>query len=422
MSQLAALGGEPVRTEPYPQWPVFDERDIEAVTAVVRSGNWGGFPYPGPQTAEFQCRFEALQGGGHAVAMINGTVTMEVACRAAGVGWGDEVIVPAYTFQATAVAPMAAGAIPVIVDVDPDTYCIDPKAAEAAITQRTRAIIPVHLGAQMADMDAIMDIAQRHDLVVIEDCAHAHGAKWRGQGAGTIGHFGSFSLQSSKILTAGEGGVLLCRTAELAARAASLIDCGRPHDEAGMLFTLGANYRLTEFQSALANVALERFPDQARQREEMAAYMDEALSEIPGVRVLKRDPRHTTRSFYRYIFAIDPEVLGVEHDVVCYALEQEGISCWVGYEAMNRYELFQPQLSRLPVPSAFPERLQFDEMHFPEAERACEQEAVWLDEAVFRAGPRGVDDATAAMRKIYENRAELAAKAAEWRATARAPR
>jgi dTDP-4-amino-4,6-dideoxygalactose transaminase len=416
MSQLAALGGEPVRTEPYPQWPVFDERDIEAVTAVVRSGNWGGYPYPGPQTAEFQRRFEEMQGGGHAVAMANGTVTMEVACRAAGVGWGDEVIVPAYTFQATAAAPMAAGAIPVIVDIDPDTYCLDPQAVEAAVSERTRAIIPVHLGAQMTDMDAIMDIAQRYDLVVIEDCAHAHGAKWRGQGAGTIGHFGSFSLQSSKILTAGEGGVLLCKTAKLAARAASLIDCGRPHDEAGALFTLGANYRMTELQSALANVALERFPDQARQREEMAAYMDEALSEIPGVRVLKRDPRHSTRSFYRYIFAIDPEVLGVEHDAVCYALEKEGISCWVGYEAMNRYELFQPHLSRLPVPSAFPERFQFDEMHFPEAERACEQEAVWLDEAVFRAGPQGVDDATAAMRKVYENRAELAARAAQWRA------
>jgi dTDP-4-amino-4,6-dideoxygalactose transaminase len=410
MSTLAILGGEPLRSEAYPQWPVFDERDVEAVTAAVKSGNWGGFPYPGPQTSKFLRRFLELQGGEHAVAMVNGTVTMEVACRAAGIGWGDEVIVPAYTFQATASAPMAAGAIPVIVDVDPDTYCIDPKAVAAAITPQTKGVIPVHLGAQMADMDAIMEIAEGHDLIVIEDCAHAHGAKWRGKGAGTIGHFGSFSLQSSKTLTSGEGGVLICKTAELAERAASIIDCGRPHDKEGKRFTMGANYRMGELQAALATVAIERFPEQAKQREEMAAYMDEALSEIPGVRVLKRDPRHTTRSFYRYIFAVDPEVFGVGHDAVCYALYKEGIPTWIGYEAMHHYELFQPQLSRLPVPSAFPERFQFDQMELPEAERACQREAIWLDENIFRAGRQGVDDAVAALRKVYENREELAEK------------
>ncbi len=428
MSKLAILGGDPVRTEPYPQWPVYDERDIEAVTTVVKSGRWGGYPYPGPQTAELTRRFAELQGGDYAVAMVNGTVTMEVACRAAGIGWGDEVIIPAYTFQATATAPMAAGAIPVIVDIDPTTYCIDPQAAEAAITDKTKAIIPVHLGAQMANMDAIMEIAERHDLIVIEDSAHAHGARWRDQGAGTIGHFGSFSLQSSKILTAGEGGVLLCRTPELAARAASILDCGRAHAESvphyevesraegEQTFTLGANYRMSEFHAALANVALYRFPEQASQREEMVTYIDEVLSEVPGVRVLKRDPRYTTRSFYRYIFAIDHEVFGMEHDVVCYALAAEGIPCWVGYEAMHHYELFQPQLSKLPVPSAFPERFQFDQMHLPEAERACKHEAVWLDEKVFRAGKQGVDDAVAALRKIYYNRTELAAKVKEMRA------
>ena len=408
MSKLAILGGTPTRTKPYPAWPVHDERDVAAVTAVVKSGRWGGHPYPGPQTAEFTRRFAELQGGGHAVAMANGTVTMEVALRAANVGWGDEVIVPAYTFQATAAAPMAAGAIPVIVDIDPETYCIDPQAVEAAITPSTKAVIPVHLGAQMADMDAIMEIAERHDLIVVEDSAHAHGARWRGRGAGTFGHFGSFSLQSSKILTAGEGGVLLCRTAELAARATSIIDCGRPHDEAGQMFTMGANYRLPELQAALGNVALERFPEQARQREEMAAYLEESLSEIPGIRLLKRDPRHTTRSFYRYVFAIQPEAFGAEHDVVCYALAAEGIPCWEGYEAMHHYELFQPGLSRLPVPSAFPERFAFDEMHLPEVEHACEHEAVWLDECIFRAGRQGVDDTVAALHKIQAHSAELA--------------
>jgi dTDP-4-amino-4,6-dideoxygalactose transaminase len=421
MSELAILGGTKTRREPYPDWPVWDERDIQAVSEVVRSGRWGGYPYPGPKTAELAARFSQLQGGGYSVPMINGTVTMEVALRASGIGWGDEVIVPAYTFQATAAAPMSAGAIPVIVDVESSSYCLDPKAAAKAITPKTKAIIPVHLGHQMADMDAIMELADRHKLVVIEDCAHAHGATWRGKGAGTIGHFGSFSLQSSKTLTSGEGGILLCRTPESAALAASIIDCGRKHALGGGgedpegLSIQGGNFRLSEVQAVLALIGIERFPAQAKQREEMAAYMDEALSEVQGVRVLKRDERHTTRSFYRYIFAIDPKEFGVEHDVLCGALDAEGVGCWVGYEAMHNYELFQPQKSKLAVPNAFPEYFKFNEMLLPEATRACEHEAVWLDEAIFRAGPQGVDDAVAAIKKIQRNAKELNAAAEELR-------
>lgn len=421
MSELAILGGPKTRAEPYPDWPVWDERDLQAVAEVIRSGRWGGFPYPGPRTAELAKRFAEMQGGGYAVPMVNGTITMEVALRVAGIGWGDEVIVPAYTFQATASAPMAAGAIPVLVDVDPNTYCLDPAAAAKAITPRTRAILPVHLGHQMADMDAIMELAEQHGLIVIEDCAHAHGAKWRGRGVGTIGHFGSFSLQSSKTLTAGEGGILLCRTPEHAALAASVIDCGRPHalggggEDPNGLALQGGNFRLSEVQAALALAGLERFPAQARQREEMAAYMDEALSEIRGVRLLKRDERHTTRSFYRYMFAIHPEEFGMEHDLLCGALDAEGIGCWVGYEAMHNYELFQPQKSNLAVPKAFPQYFDFQKMKLPEATRACEHEAVWLDEAVFRAGPKGVDDAVEAIKKIQRNADELNRAAEELR-------
>jgi dTDP-4-amino-4,6-dideoxygalactose transaminase len=413
MSELAILGGSKIRTEPYPQWPVWDQRDIDAVTEVIKSGRWGGYPYPGPKTEELAKKFAEMQGGGYAVPMANGTVTMEVALRAAGVGWGDEVIIPAYTFQATASAPMAAGAIPVIVDVDPNNYCLDPKAAARAITAKTRAIIPVHLGSNMADMDEIMALAEKHNLIVIEDCAHAHGAKWNGQGAGTIAHFGSFSLQSSKTLTTGEGGILLCRTPELAAKAASIIDCGRPHalgggpEDSTMEFQVGGNFRLSEIAAALAIIGIERFPAQAKEREAMADYMDEALSEIPGIRLLKRDPRHTTRSFYRYIFAINPDEFGMEHDLLVGALNLEGIESWTGYEAMNNYTLFQPQKSKLAVPNAFPEYFDFENMELPVAERACEHEAVWLDENVFRAGQKGVDDAITAIKKIQKNAVEL---------------
>src|SRR5262245_35041935 len=208
MPHLAIAGGAPVRTKEYPAWPFWDQREIDAVTAVIRSGRWGGFPEPGPHATSFAAAFAEFQGAKHGICMANGTVTMTVALRALGVELGDEVIVPALTFAATGYAPLEAGAVPVIVDIDPNTFCIDPKAVEAAITPRTRAIIPVHLGSLMADMDALMEIARRHNLAVIEDSAHAHGARWRDpdggkgdRGAGSIGDFGSFSMQSSKILT-----------------------------------------------------------------------------------------------------------------------------------------------------------------------------------------------------------------------------
>ncbi len=164
---------------------------------------------------------------------------------------------------------------------------------------------------------------------------------------------------------------------------------------------------MSELHTALANVGLDRLPEQARQREEMASYLDEALSEIPGVRVLRRDSRHTARAFYRYIFAIEPEVFGASHRPVCTALEAEGIPAFAGWPPMNRYPMFQPQLSRLPVPSAFPERFHFDQMHFPATERAADHEAVWLDEAVLRAGREGVEDVLAAVKKVWENREML---------------
>ena len=203
---------------------------------------------------------------------------------------------------------------------------------------------------------------------------------------------------------------------ELAARAASIINCGRPYELDGKpVYTMGANYRLGEFQAALGVVGLERFPDQMKERSDNAGYLEEALSEVPGVRLLRRDPRHTTRAIYIYGFAIDPDVFQNTHEVVCAALEAEGIPCEAGYPPMHHYDLFQPRLSKLPVPSAFPERFDYSRMSLPEAERAGERESVWLDESVFRAGRKGVDDFIAALRKVLENAPALAQAAAQLR-------
>lgn len=428
-NDLALFGGSPVRSQPYPSWPISDSRDISALSAVVQSGRWGGAPYPGPKTQQFAQQFTAMQAGStssyQAVPMANGSLTMEVALRTLDIGWGDEVIVPAYTFQATAAAVIAAGAVPVLVEIDAQTYCISPEAINAAITPKTKAVIPVHLGAQIADMDAIMAIAHRHNLFVIEDCAHATGAQWNEQGVGTFGHFGSFSLQSNKILTTGEGGVLLCRDAALSEKAASIINCGRKptsQQENSLsaqlaqfiklqgqeeTVSMGINYRMSEFQAALGTVALERFGKQVEERENSLNALEKKIKHIPGVRLLKRDRRHTKRAFYRYIFALVPSEFGATHDEVCFALQAEGIPAHQGYPPLHRCTLFQPLNSQLPVPSAYPEKFDFSNLHLPETERACQTEAIWLDERIFRAGEQGIEDCASAIEKVQRQAAIL---------------
>ncbi len=404
MSDLAINGGTPVRSTAYPAWPHGDDREIEAVTDVIRSGDWGGFPEPGRYGGRFEEAFAAYQGATHGVLMANGTITMEVALKALGIGWGDEVIVPALTFAATGYAVIAAGALPVIVDVTPDTWCIDPALVEAAITPRTRAVMPVHIGHHMADMDRIMEIANKHGLAVVEDCAHAHGQQWRGRGAGCIGDFGSFSHQSSKILTAGEGGTLLTGDEDLARRAHSLIDCGRAKDPEEKEYTFGANYRLGELHAALLVVAMERFPAQVAERAENGTRFEEQVAQVPGVRVMPHDPRITRWSFYNYILAIDPEAFaGRTNSAVAAAMEVEGIPAEVQYPSMNRYELFQPALSRLPVCVEYADRLELRSMSFPVAEAAGQRESLYFMENVFRDGTRGVADAVEALAKIQRN-------------------
>jgi dTDP-4-amino-4,6-dideoxygalactose transaminase len=408
MAELAIAGGRPVRTTPYPDWPHGDDEDVAAVEEVVRGGRWGGFPEPGPKAEAFEEAFASYQGARHGVLMANGTVTMEVALKALGIGWGDEVIIPALTFAATVYAPIAAGALPVIVDVTPDTWTIDPDLVEAAITPRTRAIMPVHLGHQMAEMDRVMEIAHARGLAVVEDCAHAHGQRWNGAGAGCIGDFGSFSHQSSKIMTAGEGGSLLTNDDRLARLAHSIIDCGRPKDDAETEYTFGANYRLGELQAALLMVAMRRFPEQQAQRATLGAIFEGMAEDVAGVRVMPHDPRITRWSFYRYVVAIEPDAFaGRTNSVVCDALEAEGVGAWTGYEPMSNYDLFQPSLSRLPVAVEHASRLDPATMSFPVAEVAGLRESVYIDENVFRSDRAGVEQAVEALAKIQRHADEL---------------
>jgi dTDP-4-amino-4,6-dideoxygalactose transaminase len=325
------------------------------------------------------------------------------------VGWGDEVIIPGYTFAATGWAVLAAGAIPIFADIDPQTYCISPAAIEAAITPRTRAIMPVHVGCALADLDAIGEIAHRHSFFVIEDAAHAHGSKWNDKGTGSIGHFGSFSLQSSKTLTTGEGGILLTNDDKLAETARSLIDCGRSKDTDGLDYHLGANLRMGELQCALGVAQIARLEEQTRARADNMAYLSEALSEIPGVTPLQPYAQTTIRPTYRYIFKIEPEAFaGLTNTRFCQGLSAEGIDAWRGWDPMYRYNLFKPTPQNSPIARNFPSYFNFERMYLPEIERASTREAVWLEMEYFMGNRAIMDDIVEAVHKIQRHAHELA--------------
>ena len=271
--RLAIHGGTPVRTTPFPSWPVYDESDEAALSKVLRSGRWG----MSDRVDQFEREFAAYHGARFGVTVNSGTAALQVALGAVGVKFGDEVIVPSYTFVATAAAVAAVGGVPIFVDVEEDTYNIDPQGVEEALTDKTVAIIAVHIGGRPADLDALTEIAGHRGIPLIEDACQAHGAAWKGRRVGAIGQIGCFSFQASKNLNCGEGGFIVTDDRSLADRAWSLHNCGRTRDGAWYEHAaLGFNYRLSEFQAALLSSQLARLSAQTAQRTASAALLTSA--------------------------------------------------------------------------------------------------------------------------------------------------
>ncbi|HEX2036730.1 MAG TPA: DegT/DnrJ/EryC1/StrS family aminotransferase [Chloroflexota bacterium] len=386
---LALDGGTPVRRAPFPSWPEWDERDERALLEVLRSGKWGSSA--GSRVTEFQTRFAAFQDAAHGVAVTNGTAALEVALRAVGVQPLDEVIVPPYTFVASATAVLAIGAMPVFCDILPDTYLIDAADAARRVTPRTKAIVAVHIGGQPADMDAVLEVAQRHQLKVVEDAAQAHGASWRGRRVGAIGDAGTFSFQSSKNLNAGEGGIVLSNDRALAERAWSLANVGRVPQGAWYQHELmGFNLRLTEFQGALLLSQMERLPQQFEHRERNARYLDLALAQVPGITPQARDERVTGHAHHLYLFRYDERAFGGRDRAwFLRALRAEGIPCSPGYttplyrmkavidERRKWAALAQAAGRAVDLPDSP------DAEALPVTERACAGEGVWLTQSVL---------------------------------------
>ena len=404
--KLALLGGKPVRTRPFPSWPIFGKVEERALLRTLRSGKWGKLD--GKEVAAFEKRFAAMHGCEHGICVVNGTVSLRIALQAVGIRAGDEVIIPPYTFFSTASAVIESNAVPVFADISLNTFNIDPKSVEAIVTPRTKAIIPVHFAGQPAYMNSIMAIARRHNLIVIEDAAHAHGASYKGRPVGSLGHMASFSFQSSKNLTAGEGGIIITNDDAFADACRSIHNCGRLAD--GVWYehhTISGNYRLGEFQGAILNAQLDRLQTQAAMRNRNGRYLASRLARLPGIHPQHRPPNCTRHSYHLFMLRLDSAAFGVPRAVVLKALEAEGIPCSGGYgfslynQPMFRNRAFGPYL-----PNSASARLDYRKVRCPNSDLIC-REAIWIGQSLLLGSRADMDDIANAFDKVYENREPL---------------
>lgn len=425
MANLAVKGGSPIRNSkvnPWPAWPIWDENEEKALLSVLHSGIWS---YNGPKEIEFNRLFAEFTGTKFAVSAANGTVTLQLALEALGIGLGDEVILPGITWQATAATVIDVNATPILVDVCEDTWCIDPDEVEKAITPKTKAIIPVHLYGNFADMDAIMQIAKEHNLAIIEDCAHKHGGEWNGQKAGSIGDVGSFSFQLSKHLTAGEGGILTTDNHELAEKLDALRNCGRrPEGDdyvdvdkgAGVYgdegnFIQSGNYRITEFQAALLIEGLKRLPEQNKKRDENGIYINSLLKEVSGIKPMRRDKRETKEAYFNFSFRYNKnEFNNLPVEIFREALSAElGIGVDPSYEPLNNASLYVPltKPARHKLSDKYWENINPKRFTLPISEKIYNEESVCLHHKVLMGSKEDMEIIVEAIKKIYNNVDEL---------------
>jgi dTDP-4-amino-4,6-dideoxygalactose transaminase len=407
MAELALKGGKKTKQKAFPVWPQYDEKERKALTEVLESRVW--WRTPGTKTLEFEKEFAKFHGAKHGLAVTNGTAALEVTMSAAGIGPGDEVIIPDFTFVATASAVLYAGALPVTVDVSPDTYCLDPKLAEAVITPRTKAIIAVHMGGHPADLDALGDLAKKKGIALIEDSSHAHATEWKGKRIGSHGTAGTFSFQASKLMTAGEGGIIVSNDDAFERQARSVHDCGRmPGEWFYSHFINGSNYRLSEWQGAILMAQLTRLDAQTQRRHQNARLLDRLLAQIPGITPQKLDPRCTRNGHYAYIFHVDSkQFAGAGTDKLIQAMNAEGIPDQASYPPIHALHVFQngeyrKRLcgSQATAPHAFLKA------RYPNTHRAA-FETIWIPQPVLLGDEEDMHEIASAWRKIQKFAKEL---------------
>jgi dTDP-4-amino-4,6-dideoxygalactose transaminase len=360
---LAIEGGRPLHQHPFAPWPSFSHEETAAAMRVLESGRVNY--WTGDEGRQFEAEFAALTGCKHAIALANGTVALELALQVLGIGPRDEVIVPSRTFIASASCVVMRGARPVVADIDRNSQNVTADTIRAVLSPRTRAIIAVHLAGWPCDMDPILDLAREHQLKVVEDCAQAHGAAYKGRPVGSMGDVNAFSFCQDKIMTTGgEGGMLTTNDDDLWSRAWAFKDHGKSYDAVyhrhhppgyrWLHETFGTNWRLTEMQSAIGRVQLRKLPESVQTRQRLAGLLAERFAGIPALRVTA-PPDHVAHSFYKYCVFLQCERLreGWDRQRIVDAINAEGVPCFVGgcseiyLEKAFPTELRPPE--RLPV-------------------------------------------------------------------------
>jgi dTDP-4-amino-4,6-dideoxygalactose transaminase len=398
---LAINGGNKTIDKEFP-WPLFDETEINAVADIVRSGKWGN-PDCGDLVKSFEDEFAAFCGAKYALTCVNGSVALRLALIACGVRPGDEVIIPPYTFIATSTIVLEANCVPVFVDIDPGTYNLDPDKIEQAITKRTKAIIPVHFAGQACDMDKIMAVAKKHNLRVIEDACHGHGAEYKGRKLGSIGDAGCFSFQSSKNLTSGEGGMVITNDEKLFDMMNSLRNVGRI--KGGQWYehhNLGCNYRITQLQVALLSTQMKKLKEQTRKRHDNGTYLNSILEKIDGIEPLKRGIGETIHSYHIYIFKYDRRKFNnLPKSEFARMLAAEGVPCFMGYpQPLYKQPLF---VEKNFMCYAIPEDVDYSRVSCPVTEKACYEEAVWILQHAMLGPKEDMDLFAQAIIKIQKS-------------------
>ena len=377
MAKLAINGGKPIIPGGLKRrWPIYGQTEKKALLQVLKSGRWCSLGNTKGKVAQVERAFAQLVGTRYAKAVSTGTTALELAVRACEIGAGDEVIVPAVTFMATATAVLMNGAVPIFVDIDPQTYQISPDAIEAAITDRTKAILPVHYGGYPADMDRIMEIARKHHLFVIEDCAEAYGSEWRGKQVGSIGEIGCFSFQMGKPLTCGEGGAITYDDEALAVDCYSFARTVKKPEGEETYYLPAGNWRMSEFAAAILLAQLSRIQQQTQIRYQNGEYLAQEIEKMEGLSTLKRDGRVTRRGYFFFFLRYDASRWDhIHRDRFIEALKAEGVFCWTAHnEPLYRNPAFrQIKKSYLTVPG-----IDYSKCHCPEAERIYETEVVAL--------------------------------------------
>ena len=428
MTKLALLGGPKTVTQPLPKWPIWDDDDRRIVNKVLESGNWwmyavgtselgkGDEEPVRSQVEQFEKEFAAAHRVKHALAVTNGSVALDICMRAIDLKPGDEVITTPYTFIATSTCILNAGALPVYVDIDPETFNIDPKRIEEAITPRTRAILPVYFAGEMADIDAICQIAARHKLRVIEDAAQAPGVSLRGDRyAGAIGDAGIFSFQASKTLNSGEGGVITTNSDELADKIWGLRHCGRTKQSLWYEHhSLGFNSRMTEFCGGLLRTQLKKLEGQNQLRSKNVERFFQGIRNVEGFVPAKLHPDETRRGHYLVIFRYTPAAWGgLPRERFLEALGAEGVPAMAGYTFTNFENPLFRNLDFSSKSSAYMigRDKPIDYTSFiakcPHAIRACREEAIWMMHTPFLGDDQLIDQMAAAVNKVRENYRDL---------------